>query len=241
MSALPLDQLETLFLDAGNTLVSVDFEWVAREIQARGHECAPDDLLRAEARARPHLDTWLADGTSTETGSTFVRYLCLALDRVPSLESVDRRELARELAPVLAVPGESDRLWRRVMPGVPEALARFRALGLQLVVVSNADGTVEASLTRLGLREPFDHVIDSAVVGVEKPSPRIFEIAIERAGARPDATLHVGDLIHADVSGARRAGLHAALLDPFGDRSEPGCAVYADLQALATDLEAARR
>ncbi|MDJ0789568.1 MAG: HAD family hydrolase [Myxococcota bacterium] len=240
MSRLPLGEIETLFLDAGNTLVSVDFEWIAREIRERGHACEAESLLRAEALARPHLDAWLSGERSTEGGSSFVRFLTLALGHVSSLDGVDHRELALDLAPVLAIPGASDRLWCRVMPEVPEALARFEALGLKLVVVSNADGTVERSLTNLGLRDPFELVIDSHVVGAEKPSPEIFEIALERSRARRESTLHVGDLIFADVEGARGAGLHAALLDPFGDREEPDCPVFADLAALATALENAR-
>ena len=60
-------------------------------------------------------------------------------------------------------------------------------------------------------------VIDSALVGYEKPDPRIFAAALERTGADPDRTLHIGDLYHADVVGARTAGIHALLLDPYGD------------------------
>jgi putative hydrolase of the HAD superfamily len=104
-----------------------------------------------------------------------------------------------------------------VLPGVPEALGRFRELGLQLVVVSNSDGTVERGLEAAGLRGFFDIVLDSAVVGFEKPDPRFFEHALERAGATASRVVHVGDLYHADVTGARAAGVHAVLLDPYDD------------------------
>ena len=51
-------------------------------------------------------------------------------------------------------------------------------------------------------------------MGVEKPDPRIFQIALERAGLEPSEAAYVGDLYSIDVLGARAAGLHAVLMDP---------------------------
>ena len=67
---------------------------------------------------------------------------------------------------------------------------------------------------RSGLRRYFSVICDSQVEGVEKPDRRFFEILVARAGGRPETTLHVGDLFHVDVVGARSAGLQAMLLDP---------------------------
>ena len=112
------------------------------------------------------------------------------------------------------------------------------------MVVSNSDGTVEDGLKDRGLHEYFDAVIDSHVVGFEKPDGRIFECAIAASGARAESTLHVGDLYFADVVGARGAGLHALLLDPFGDWEAYGqvdCARLPDILALAERIDFARR
>lgn len=240
---IPYDRLTTLFLDVGNTLVSIDFDWVASEMGVRGLACSAEELCRAEAASRPEISAWIARGNSTEPDDTFLAYLRGVVTRLPAASGAgpdDVEALCRALLPVLRIPGASDRLWRAVMPGVPEALARFRALGLELAVVSNADGTVDRSLTRLGLRPFFAHIHDSAVVGYEKPDPRIFEHALEHAGAAPEAVLHVGDLFHADVVGARSVGVHAALLDPFGDWHPVDCEVIPDLTALADRLEWAR-
>lgn len=238
---LPLHEIETVFLDAGNTLVSIDFAWVQRECAARGFETTAEALLRAEAAARPAISARIANGNSSEGESSalfFLRTVLGGLPNAPEPEAGTR--LAAELEPVLRVPGQSDRLWCSVLPGVPEALAEMAALGLQLVVVSNADGTVERSMRNLGLIEHLSLVIDSHVVGHQKPDPRIFEIALERAGARPEATLHVGDLYAADVLGARSANCHALLLDPFGDWPEVDCAVLPDLTGLARAFAAVR-
>ena len=141
--------------------------------------------------------------------------------------------LLTDLRTVLRPDGRASVLWRSVMPRVPEALARLQQRGLSLVVVSNSDGTVERSLEAAGLRPYFSAVIDSALVGFEKPDPRIFTCALERCGAAPDRTLHIGDLYHADVGGARGAGIHAVLLDPFDDWTVNDCDRVPDLWAVA--------
>ena len=127
-----------------------------------------------------------------------------------------------------------------VLPGVPEALKKLRAAGLRLVVVSNADGTVEEGLTRGGLRPLLDAVVDSHVVGFEKPDPRIFTHALGLYGSDPARTLHVGDFYAADVAGARAAGVHALLLDPHGDWGELDCPVARDVPEVADRLLSAR-
>ncbi len=70
--------------------------------------------------------------------------------------------------------------------GVRPALAALREHGLQLVVVSNANGTLRKHMDRIGLALDVDIVIDSCDEGVEKPDPRLFEIALTRAGARAE-------------------------------------------------------
>jgi HAD superfamily hydrolase (TIGR01509 family) len=109
-------------------------------------------------------------------------------------------------------------------------------MGLQLVVVSNADGTVEQLLEKQQFRSYFDVVIDSHNVGVEKPDPRIFQIALERSGATREQTLHVGDMYNFDVVGARSAGVHALLLDPYSDWHDVDCERLPDLLALCDKL-----
>jgi putative hydrolase of the HAD superfamily len=68
-------------------------------------------------------------------------------------------------------------------------------------------------LARLELAAAVDGVFDSFVVGIEKPDPRYFLHALEESGARAETTVHVGDLYHVDVVGARAAGIAAVLMD----------------------------
>ena len=66
-------------------------------------------------------------------------------------------------------------------------------------------------------------VLDSQDLGVEKPDPRLFEIALERSGAARDSTIHVGDIYHVDVVGARA-----------GRASAPCCSIRPGCMAMPT-------
>jgi HAD superfamily hydrolase (TIGR01509 family) len=93
------------------------------------------------------------------------------------------------------------------LPGVRPALARLRAHGLALAVVSNWDVGLHEHLDALGLAPFFATVVTSAEVGVEKPDPAVFRLALERLGVAPSRALHVGD-DGADEEGAKAVGMH---------------------------------
>lgn len=241
--SIPWDGLDTLFLDAGNTLVSIDFDWVAEELGRLGVPCRPEAVRRAEAAARPATSRRLERGRPGEGLDGFrsyLRSLCAELEAACSLGAAALDDLVERLVPVLR-SRPTQELWSWVLPRVPEALASFREVGLKLVVVSNSDGTVERGLRAQGLRAHFDAVIDSHIVGYEKPDARIFHAALEAIGSRAEHTLHVGDIYAVDVVGARGAGLHALLLDPYGDWSDADCERAPDLWTLGQTLRSARR
>ena len=231
--------IDTVFLDAGNTLVSMDFDLLCEALGSHGVACTPELLARAEAAARPAVSRFLA-GASTEWGHTFTFYVRTILAGLGDAASAASDDLAPKLAAEIRATVATQRLWSRVLPGVHEALRDLRAAGLTLVVVSNSDGTVEQGMIATGLRPHLHHVVDSAVVGFEKPDPRIFQHALEAVGARPERTLHVGDLYTVDVLGARSAGLHAVLLDPYGDWPDVDCPRAPDVPDVARQLAAAR-
>jgi putative hydrolase of the HAD superfamily len=65
-------------------------------------------------------------------------------------------------------------------------------------------------------------ILDSAVVGVAKPDPGIFRIALDALNVPADgAVLHVGDSLRYDVAGALAAGLQPVHMDPYGLCSAP--------------------
>jgi putative hydrolase of the HAD superfamily len=241
---LPLAEIDALFVDVGNTLVAMDLDWVSEHLAEQGLRAPAATLRRAEAAARPVVSRIAAERRTTEGEELFALYLHAVLDGVAEareLDTASRRGLVERMAPLLRGPGRTQRLWSQVLPGVREALAQIRAAGLPLVAVSNSDGSCEAGLVEQGLRDLLDHVLDSAVVGFEKPDARIFERALELSGSPPARTLHVGDFYGADVVGARRAGIHPVLLDPYDDWGEVDCARAPDFPSLVRTLLSARR
>lgn len=240
---IPWRHIDTVFLDAGNTLVSIDFAWVCDELAALGIPCGAEELQRAEAAARPAVSEALGRHGSGEGPDAFRLYLTTVLGQLPATRrwgGGDVDALAATLAPILAAPGRNSRLWSQVLPGVPEALERLRARDLRLVVVSNSDGSIEEGLTNLGLGGYFHAVVDSMRVGFEKPDPRIFTHALDLVSAEAARTLHVGDMAYADVVGARRAGIHVVLLDPYSDWGACGATRLPDLPAVDAALASAR-
>ena len=98
-------------------------------------------------------------------------------------------------------------------PDAAYALAALREAGARLGVVSNWDSSLPRVLSNVGLGAVLSTVVTSAEVGVTKPDPRIFEIALERLRCDPEEAVFVGDSLETDVAGARAAGMRAFLLD----------------------------
>ena len=75
---------------------------------------------------------------------------------------------------------------------------------------------------RLGLEKYFEFIVMSVEHGgIEKPDPRIFEIAVREANCQPHELLHVGDHIEYDVRGANDAGVRSVWLNRDGVSPSP--------------------
>ncbi len=75
-----------------------------------------------------------------------------------------------------------------------------------LVLVSNFYGNVESVLRDFDLKKYFPKIIESAVVGVRKPDPKIFELGVEALGLTPGETVVVGDSYRKDIVPAEKIG-----------------------------------
>lgn len=199
---------EVLFLDAGNTVVFLDHGVVSEVLAGHGEDADPDALRAAEGRAKRHYEQLLERGGSHEDGWGVL--VCRML-----VEAGIRPERADWLTARLRAVHDEHNLWRRVPEGLPEALERARVLGMRLAVISNSEGKLDALFRHLGLDRYFETVVDSALEGVSKPAPEIFHRAVRRMATRADRSCYVGDIPRVDVDGARGAGMHAILIDPF--------------------------
>jgi putative hydrolase of the HAD superfamily len=230
--------IELLSLDAGGVLVFPNFERISDAFARHGIHVSPGALRGADPHGRFAVDT--ADRVATtndaDRGSMHFRIMFARAGVPPDAP------IGGVLEELWAYHTEHN-LWEYVPPEVIPALERLAATGVAMAIGSNANGIIERVFERAGLRRYFSVICDSHVEGVEKPDRRFFEILIARAGGRPETTLHVGDLYHVDVVGARGAGLQAMLFDPHDLYSGYGVKRVKDLDdvaALITDTKRPR-
>jgi putative hydrolase of the HAD superfamily len=210
--------VSAILLDAGGVLVFPQPDLLRPPLRALG--VTPDIASFERAHYRAMVVQDLA-GTPPVAGTWWREYLVGYLAACGVAE--DRcRDVAAEVAEATA-----GRAWTHVGTGAMAGLRALAAAGLPMGVVSNSDGTVQAELRRLGVCHvpdgqepagvPVGVVVDSAVVGVAKPDPAIFGIALAALGVPASGTvLHVGDSLRYDVAGALAAGLQPVHLDPHG-------------------------
>ncbi len=220
--------VNAILLDAGGVMIFPSPDLLLPPLRAAGVQPSAADLERAHYRAMADCDK---PDREPPDGQWWLEYLrdFVAACGVPAAE-VD----AVAAGIVRLTQGFS---WTHVGPGVTEALRGIAALGLPLGIVSNSTGEVEETLRQRGVCYAGDGaavsdqvaaggfgtevgvVIDSAVVGVSKPDPAIFAVALAALGI-PDAerstVVHVGDSLRYDVTGAIAAGVRPVHLDPHG-------------------------
>jgi HAD superfamily hydrolase (TIGR01509 family) len=220
--------IRAVLFDAGHTLLEFDYALLTAQLVARGHEVSAARVTDAERRARIRLDReQAAQPTRAKLGAG--RYLRYLLDG-------------------LGITGEDDVVaitaWRRGFnlpvglchqadAQAADALRRLREAGLITGVISNSNGSVAQALECAGLSPLLDFVIDSTVVGIAKPDPRVFALGLRAAGVEPHEAVYVGDSYFVDVLGARGAGLGAVLFDPGGVWAAHDCPSASGLREAA--------
>jgi putative hydrolase of the HAD superfamily len=202
-------------LDAGGVLLFPQPDEMAEPLRTAGLSLDLAAFERAHYRAMSMLDV---PGSPTPgRDNWWASYLTDYITEC-GVAATRVEELAAEIA------GMPSLGWTHVGPGVAAGLRGLAALGVPLGIVSNSDGSVEAELRRLGVCQVGDGdgvrvgvVVDSEVVGVAKPDPEIFRIALDALGVPASGSvLHVGDSLRYDVTGALAAGLRPVHLDPYG-------------------------
>ncbi len=205
-------RIDTLFLDAGGVLVHPAWTRISAALATEGIELSADALRTADPIARRDIDEATVVGATDDKTRGWLYF-----NKVLEHAGVPLSQATDAALAVLRAYHAAENLWEEVPADVVPTLQRLRARHLKLVVVSNANGRLRYLFDRLQLSQWFDVLLDSHEWGLEKPDPRLFQVALKEAGAVAERTAHVGDLFHIDVVGARAAGLReGVLLDPAG-------------------------
>jgi HAD superfamily hydrolase (TIGR01509 family) len=152
---------------------------------------------------RPGNDTWSADERIDEYWRAYHGVMLGKLGVTPGREVLDRI-LASQFAPDAWEP----------FPDAEPMLAAVREIeGVGIGVVSDWGSNLRGILSTLGLDRYLDFVLPSGAVGVAKPNPDFYRMALDHAGVEPAEALMVGDSYRADVRGAWSAGMDAVWLN----------------------------
>lgn len=207
--------LRAVFFDAGNTLLYPRVDELAAELTAAGYPATVEDFYAVERVAKGKLDAWLwpqlGNAPPQADRMYWMEYLHALLDRlqVPlDQHGTMTTEIVERFRDI--------QFWSRVFPDTEPALQALESAGHILGVISNSIGTIAEHLARAGLARHFRFILDSAVVGVEKPDPAIFHMALDKAGVAAGEAIFIGDTYATDVGGARQAGIRGLLIDRFG-------------------------
>ena len=225
MVAPARSRTRAVLFDAGNTLLRMNYPAIARHLASRGHAVTAEAVEEAELRARVRLDADLARGVSTEGRPAQDQYTMYLMDGL-GLTDAGEIEAAVTFKRGYNPPAG---LFDRADPAARAALREVKAACLVVGVIANSNGSAHALLHGVRLASELDFVIDSGLVGVEKPDPRIFRLGLERAGVAAHEAVYIGDLYSIDVLGSRAAGLASILLDPRGFWGPRDCDTARDI------------
>jgi putative hydrolase of the HAD superfamily len=196
--------VRAVLFDAGQTLLYPDFPFLKKLLAEYGVQADLTTLARGCAIARERISRSKGNERNHKGFFSFwMKWLGAKEEDIPEiLKKIYERH-------------QREHLWSWLDPEAKPVLAELHGRGYRLGIVSNAEGQIESAMTKLDVAQYCDVIIDSAVVGVEKPDARIFAMALEKLQLPGSACVYVGDHYDNDIAGARNAGLSPVLIDPF--------------------------
>jgi REG-2-like HAD superfamily hydrolase len=207
--------LRAVFLDIGDTVMRPNPSWehvYAMGFEEFGVNVDIDELHAALRRAYHHGGWGMEGGFEPNEETSFQRTVAIDAAAIAEMGLQPMPEaFYRRLSELFLVTSH----WH-IFPDAYPTLEALQARGLIVGAVSNWVWNLPELLHALDLVRHFDFIAASARVGFEKPHPRIFQWALDKAGVEPAAVVHVGDHVDADVEGAHGVGIDAVLIDRVG-------------------------
>jgi HAD superfamily hydrolase (TIGR01509 family) len=188
--------------DAGQTLVELDLDFLARRVALRGVVVEPAALRVAEPAAWQRYDA-LVDAGELDHPALWRDLMAHLLAAAGATGDIAGAAVwLYDQQPVM-------NLFRKPVAGMALLARELSTQGVRVAVLSNSEGGLAELLAEVGIADAFELVVDSTRVGMAKPDPRIFRYVVDELGAADADCVHVGDSWAADVLGALGAGWHA--------------------------------
>jgi putative hydrolase of the HAD superfamily len=205
--------------DAGQTIIDLDLDFLARRLAERGVVVEPAALAASAPAAWRRYDSLVDPGGGHPWHDLMATLLRGAGVAEPSVGPL-----------VEWLWGEQPRanLWRAPIPGMVALARELAGRGVRIAVLSNSEGRLAELLAEIGIADVFAAIIDSGRIGIEKPDRRIFDHTLAALGATGPG-IHIGDSWPADIAGALGAGWRAIWFGPrVTSVAEPRVAVARD-------------
>ena len=230
-----MSQLRIVFLDYGGTLgfgnESPAELWQTFLRELAGLEVALPETQQAWGKADAHFrsQSTAYHGPSDEFWLDYNRFILQEL----GIDSGEQQRLAHSIQAAFQQHKWSSSLF----PETREALHELRRQNYRIGVISNNTDRFPQELAEQQLADFFESITYSGELGLEKPDPAIFHLAMQRMGSGGNDAVHVGDSYEKDVVGARAAGITPILIDREGRYPEADCLRITDLRDLPSVLQ----
>jgi putative hydrolase of the HAD superfamily len=222
-----LSQYKMIFFDASDTLITIPgarriFQEYLSLRSLQREETHIDELL-TEAFRLFYYDKQpeLFESCTPESDREFwMKLYTFVLQKLGAHEIWSEDELhqySHELYDIYTAPEHY-----LLFEDVKESLTRLQQMGLRLGIVSNFAPTLQAVLENKGIAHFFEMIIVSTEVGLEKPDPAIFKLAIRRSGLAPEDLLYIGDHPINDIWAPRQAGIDAVQIFRYNQQAGKG-------------------
>lgn len=221
---MPGSPFSTIFFDLGNTLIYFDGDWTETAVRARMAIAASMirhgfkvDETEFGMRFGEAIQQYAAERRNDQLEPTTSAVLRKAIKEF-KLGEVPADVQADLLKDYYAI---SEERWK-----LPEdtrlTLEKIKQLGYHTALISNAAdaANVHRQLKTTELTELLDYVVISAEMGIRKPAREIFQKALDHFQVEPTKAVMVGDLLEADILGARNIGMQSIWLTRWARNPE---------------------
>jgi len=209
IKAITLDLWGTLFDDnhaPSDTIVYSERRqnFLRDELEHAGYVVDPDKMKAAYKRAWIYFDEMWAQQKAFDAADG-VREMLHFLDAKLPPENFSRVVRYFEEVFVGDLPPQLDNSMAAV-----KKLSSVYPLSLISDTAWTPGRVMRSALDSYGALDSFRATIFSGEVGVTKPHPKMFQLALEKLGVKPSECMHVGDLQRTDIAGAKALGVHTA-------------------------------